>query len=150
MRFRAVIERSGKTATGIRVPAEIVASLGADKRPPVRVTINGYTYRSTVAPLGGAFMVGVSAENRAGAGVSGGDEVDVELALDTAPREVTVPPDFADALNRDAEARQSFDGLSYSNKRRYVLSIEDAKTAETRQRRIAKAVSTLHEGPAQS
>jgi hypothetical protein len=150
MRFRAVIERSGKTATGIRVPAEIVASLGAGKRPPVRVTINGYTYRSTVAPLGGAFMVGVSAENRAGAGVSGGDEVDVELALDTAPREVTVPPDFADALNRDAEARQSFDGLSYSNKRRYVLSIEDAKTAETRQRRIAKAVSTLHEGPAQS
>jgi hypothetical protein len=150
MRFRAVIERSGKTATGIRVPAEIVASLGAGKRPPVRVTINGYTYRSTVAPLGGAFMVGVSAENRSGAGVSGGDEVDVELALDTAPREVTVPPDFADALNRDAEARQSFDGLSYSNKRRYVLSIEDAKTAETRQRRIAKAVSTLHEGPAQS
>jgi hypothetical protein len=150
MRFRAVIERSGKTATGIRVPAEIVASLGAGKRPPVRVTINGYTYRSTVAPLGGAFMVGVSAENRAGAGVSGGDEVDVELALDTASREVTVPPDFADALNRDAEARQSFDGLSYSNKRRYVLSIEDAKTAETRQRRIAKAVSTLHEGPAQS
>ena len=150
MRFRAVIERSGKTATGIRVPAEIVASLGAGKRPPVRVTINGYTYRSTVAPLGGAFMVGVSAEHRAGAGVSGGDEVDVELALDTAPREVTVPPDFADALNRDAEARQSFDGLSYSNKRRYVLSIEDAKTAETRQRRIAKAVSTLHEGPAQS
>jgi hypothetical protein len=150
MRFRAVIERSGKTATGIRVPAEIVASLGAGKRPPVRVTINGYTYRSTVAPLGGAFMVGVSAENRAGAGVSGGDEVDVELALDTAPREVTVPPDFADALNRDAEARPSFDGLSYSNKRRYVLSIEDAKTAETRQRRIAKAVSTLHEGPAQS
>jgi hypothetical protein len=150
MRFRAVIERSGKTATGIRVPAEIVASLGAGKRPPVRVTINGYTYRSTVAPLGGAFMVGVSAENRAGAGVSGGDEVDVELALDTAPREVTVPLDFADALDRDAEARQSFDELSYSNKRRYVLSIEDAKTAETRQRRIAKAVSTLHEGPAQS
>ena len=146
MRFRAIIQLGGKTATGIEVPAEIVASLGASKRPAVRVTINGYTYRSTVAPLGGAFMLPVSAEVREHAGVAAGDEADVEIALDTEPREVAVPPDFADALGRDADARRFFDGLSYSNKRRLVLPIEGAKTAETRQRRIAKAVGDLHEG----
>jgi hypothetical protein len=145
MKFRAVLQLEGKTATGIRVPAEVVAALGPGKRPAVRVTINGHTYRSTVAPLGGVFMLPVSAEHRASAGVAAGDEVAVEIALDTAPREVTVPPDFADALDRDADARRHFDGLSYSNKRRYVLPIEEAKTAETRQRRIAKAVGTLRE-----
>ena len=149
MQFRATIELGGKTATGIRVPDEVVAALGAGKRPAVRVTINGHTYRSTVAPMGGVSMLPVSAEVRAGAGVAAGDEVDVALELDTAPREVTVPPDFADALDRDADARQAFDAMSYSNKRRHVLTIEDAKTAETRQRRIAKAVSTLREGRTQ-
>ena len=146
LRFRATVELGGKTATGIRVPPEVVASLGPSKRPPVRVTINGHTYRSSVAPLGGEFMLAVSAENREAAGVAAGDEVDVEIELDTEPREVIVPPDFADAINRDADARRFFDGLSYSNKRRYVMGIEEAKTAETRQRRIAKAVSMLREG----
>lgn len=146
MRFRAIIQLGGKTATGFEVPPEVVASLGASKRPAVCVTINGHTYRSTVAPMGGVFMLPVSAENRERAGVAAGDEVDVDVEPDTAPREVSVPPDFADALDRDADARRFFDGLSYSNKRRFVLSIEEAKTAETRQRRIAKAVSTLHEG----
>jgi hypothetical protein len=146
MRFRATIQLGGKTATGIRVPAEVVASLGASKRPPVRVTINGHTYRSTVAPMGGVSMLGVSAENREAAGVQAGDEVDVDVELDTEPRKVTVPADFADALDRVPDARRFFDGMSYSNKLRHVLSIEQAKTAETRQRRIAKAVSTLQEG----
>jgi uncharacterized protein DUF1905/bacteriocin resistance YdeI/OmpD-like protein len=146
MRFRATIEQSGKTATGIHVPDEVVASLGAGKRPAVRVTIGGHTYRSTVASMGGVFMVGVSAENRASAGVAAGDRVDVDIALDTAPREVTVPPDFAKALERDAAAKRTFDGLSYSNKQWHVLSIEGAKTAETRQRRIAKSVRALREG----
>jgi hypothetical protein len=136
----------GKTATGIRVPPEVVASLGSSKRPSVRATINGYTYRSTVAPLGGEFMLPVSAEVRESAGVAAGDEVDIDLELDTEPREVTVPPDFMDALDGDADAKRFFDGLSYSNQRRFVLSVEEAKTAETRQRRIAKAVSTLREG----
>src|SRR4051794_14222248 len=108
MRFRATILLGGKTATGIRVPPEVIASLGSSKRPPVRVTINGYTYRSTVAVMGGEFMVGVSAENRCGARVVAGDEVEVEIALDTEPRVVTVPPDFAAALDRDADARRFF------------------------------------------
>jgi bifunctional DNA-binding transcriptional regulator/antitoxin component of YhaV-PrlF toxin-antitoxin module len=146
MRFHAVIELGGKTATGIRVPADIVASLGPSKRPAVRVTVGGHTYRTTVAPLGGAFMLPVSAEVRERAGVAAGDDVDVDIELDTEPREVAVPPDFAAALDRDADARRFFDGLSYSNKRRFVLPIEDAKTAETRQRRIAKAVDTLRAG----
>ena len=146
MRFRAIIQLSGKTATGIRVPADIVESFGSSKRPPVRVTIKGYTYRSTVAPMGGEFMLPVSAEVRENTGVAAGDEVDVDVELDTEPREVTVPPDFMEALDRDADARRFFDGLSYSNKQRVVLSIEGAKTAETRLRRIAKAMSDLREG----
>lgn len=146
MRFRASIQLSGKTATGIRVPEEVVEHLGAGKRPAVHVTINGFTYRSTVASMGGEFMLPVSAEVRESAGVAAGDEVDVEIALDSEPREVSVPSDFAAALDADAEARRFFDGLSYSNRRRFVLSVEDAKTPETRQRRIAKAVDTLREG----
>ncbi len=146
MRFRATILLDGKTATGIEVPPEVVASLGPSKRPPVLVTINGYSYRSTVAPLGGVFMLPVSAEVREHAGVAAGAEVDIDIERDTEPREVAVPPDFATALDSDAAARRFFDGLSYSNKRRFVLSIEDAKTAETRQKRIIKAVSMLREG----
>jgi hypothetical protein len=146
VRFRATIEQSGKTATGFRVPDEVVEGLGAGKRPAVRVTIGGHTYRSTVASMAGVFMVGVSAENRASAGVAGGDEVDVDIELDTAPREVTVPPDLAKALEGDAAAKQTFEGLSYSNKNWHVRSIEGAKTPETRQRRIERSVSALREG----
>ncbi|GIH14428.1 YdeI/OmpD-associated family protein [Rugosimonospora africana] len=148
MRFRTTLELNGKTATGFEVPAEIVDGFGAGKRPAVRVTINGYTYRNTVASMGGRYLVGVSAEHRAGAGVSAGDELDVDLELDTAPREVEVPADFAAALDAEPDARRTFDGLSYSNKRVHVLSIEDAKTDATRQRRIAKAVDTLRAGRA--
>src|SRR2546430_15698274 len=105
MPFRTTLLQAGKTATGIEIPPEIVAKLGSSKRPPVRVTINGtYTYRNTVAVMGGKFMVGVSAEHRAGAGVAGGDVIDVELALDDAPRTVDVPPDFARALSKDKAA----------------------------------------------
>jgi hypothetical protein len=146
MKFRAMIELGGKTATGIQVPADVVESLGAGKRPQVRIAIGDYSYPSTVAVMGGEFLIPVSAEVRKGAGVEAGDEVDVDIELDTQPREVTVPPDFAEVLDRDADARRFFDGLSYSNRRRFVLQIEDAKTAETRQRRIDKAVGMLHEG----
>jgi Bacteriocin-protection, YdeI or OmpD-Associated/Domain of unknown function (DUF1905) len=145
MRFRTTILSSGKTAAGIEVPAAIVEALGSSRKPAVRVTINGYTYRSTVATMGGVFMIGVSNEVRRGAGVSAGEDVDVDLELDTEPREVTVPPDLGTALDRDAGARQAFDQLSYSNKRRIVEPIDDAKTPETRQRRIDKAVDALRE-----
>ncbi len=146
MKFRSIVQLGGKTATGIPVPVEVVERLGPSKRPPVRVTIKGHTYRSTVAVMGGEFMLPISAEHRMSAGVAAGDEVDVDIDLDTEPREVTVPPDFADALDRNAGAKRFFDGLSYSHKLRHVLSIEQAKTTETRQRRIAKAVDMLGEG----
>jgi len=146
MRFRTTIELGGKTATGFRIPEDVVAELGSGRRPAVRVTIGGHTYRTTVAPMGGVFMIPLSAENRAGAGVAAGDEVDVDVELDTEPRVVTVPPDFAEALDRQPDARRAFDALSYSNQRRHVLSIEGAKTDETRQRRIGKAVDALRQG----
>lgn len=146
MRFHAKLQLDGKTATGIQVPDEVVAALGSSKRPAVRVTINGYTYRSSVASMGGKFMVGVSADVRGKAGVAAGDELDVDIELDTAPREVNVPPDFAEALEGDAAAKKTFESLSYSNRQRHVLPIEQAKTAETRQRRIAKAIEQLRTG----
>jgi hypothetical protein len=148
MRFRTTILQGGKTATGIQVPDEVVEALGSGRRPAVKVTINGYTSRSTVAVVGGRYMVGVSAENRAGAGVAGGDEVDVDMELDTAPREVAVPPDLAAALDAEPAARRTFDGLSYSNKSWHVLQVTGAKTEETRQRRIAKSVDVLKQGRA--
>jgi hypothetical protein len=146
MRFHTTILQAGKTATGIRIPDEIVEGLGAGKRPAILVTIGNYTYRSTVAVMDGTYMVGVNADNRAGAGVKGGDEVDVEIQLDTAPREVSVPADFAAALDAEPTARQTFDKLSYSNKSWHTLQIEGAKTDETRQRRIARSIDALRDG----
>jgi Bacteriocin-protection, YdeI or OmpD-Associated/Domain of unknown function (DUF1905) len=148
VRFRTTVQQSGKTTTGIEVPEQVIEALGSGKRPAVKVTINGYTYRSTVAVLGGRYMVGVSAEHRAGAGVAGGDEVDVDIELDTAPREVSVPADLAAALDAEPVARRTFDGLSYSNKSWHVLQVEGAKTDETRQRRIARSVDILRQGRA--
>ena len=92
------MQLNGKTATGIEVSDEIVAGLGQGKRPPVRVTIGGYSYRTTVARMGGRFLISLSAENLAAAGVAAGDEVEVGLELDDAPREVEVPADLAAAL----------------------------------------------------
>jgi hypothetical protein len=149
MQFRAVIEQSGKTATGITVPDEIVAALGGGKKPAVTVTLRGHTYRTSIGTVNGSSMVGVSADVRAAAGVQGGDEVDVDIALDSAPREVTVPADFAAALSAEPAAEATFNRISYSEKRWFVLGIEDAKTPETRQRRIVKAIDRLREGRGQ-
>jgi antitoxin component of MazEF toxin-antitoxin module len=146
MRFRTTVKQSGKTATGIQVPDEVMEALGSGKRPAVKVTVNGYSYRSTVASMGGVAMVSLSAEHRAGAGVAGGDEVEVDLELDTAPREVEVPPDLAAALDAEPAARSTFGGLSYSNKSWHVLQVTGAKTDETRQRRIARSVEVLKQG----
>src|SRR2546421_4183541 len=144
MRFRTTILTAGKTATGIEVRAEVGEALGASNRPPVRVTINGYTYRNTIAVMGGKYMVGVSAEHRAGAGVGGGDEVDVDIALDDEPRTVQIPPELAKALAKDKAAKARFDALSHSNQRRHVDGIAGAKTDETRQRRLEKTLAELH------
>lgn len=146
MKFRALLMQTGKTAAGMEVPPEIVEGLGGGKHPAVKVTINGYTYRSSIAVMGGVFMLGVSAANREGAGVEAGQTLDVEVALDTEPRKIEAPEDFAAALAADPEAKKFFEGMSYSNQRRHVDPINDAKTPETRQRRIEKSVRTLHDG----
>jgi hypothetical protein len=146
MKFTTKLELGGKTATGFVVPPEVVEALGKGKKPPVKVTINGYTYRNTVAVYGGVYMLGVSAEHREGAGVEAGEEIEVDLELDTEPRVLEIPADLTEALEREPEAKSYFDGLSYSNKRRHVLAIEGAKAAETRQRRIDKSVAMFKEG----
>lgn len=146
MRFRTTVELGGRTATGLEVPAAVVEQLAAGKKPPVRVTIGGHTYRSTVAVMGGRYLLPLSAENRAAAGVAAGDEVDVEVELDTEPREVVVPADLGAALDGDSAARAAFERLSYSHRRRHVMAIEEAKTPETRQRRVAKALEMLRAG----
>ncbi|MEA2518929.1 MAG: hypothetical protein QOF49_1009 [Chloroflexota bacterium] len=146
MRIRAELEQAGKTAVGFAVPEDVVLGLGKGKRPAVTVTIDGYTYRSTVAVMGGRYMIGVSAEHRGAAGVAGGETHDIDIELDTAPRVVDLPPDFAAALAADDSARRTFENLSNSNKGWHVSAIEGAKSDETRQRRIARSVASLHDG----
>ncbi|HLU09704.1 MAG TPA: YdeI/OmpD-associated family protein [Oceanobacillus sp.] len=141
--FRTTLLLEGKTATGIKVPAELVASLGSHKRPPVRVTIGSYTYRSTVAAYGDVFMLPVSAENREAAGIKAGDEIEVTIELDTEPRTVEVPNDLAAALAEKPGAREAFDALSYTMRKEYVRQVETAKAQATRERRIAGIVAKL-------
>ena len=145
MRFTTTVEAAGRTATGLPVPADVVEALAAGKRPAVRVTIGGHSYRSTVAPRGGRFLIPLSGENRAAAGVAAGDEVEVELEVDDQPREVTVPADLAAALAGDGPAQRAFERLAYSHQLRHVLAVEGAKTPETRQRRIDKTLEMLRE-----
>lgn len=146
MRFTTTIRQTSTTATGIRVPDEVLAALAAGKAPKVSVTVNGYTYRSSVATVNGEPMIGVSEAVRTASGVRGGETVEVDVVLDTAPRTIDVPPDLAAALDREPQARATFDALSYSNKRFWVEPITAAKSEETRARRIDKAVATLREG----
>ncbi len=146
MRIHTFVEQAGRSATGIVVPDAAVEALGAGKRPAVRVTVNGYTYRSSIAPMGGRYLIALSSEHRAAAGVKGGDQIEVGLELDTEPRTVDVPDDFAAALDANPPARQTFEKLSYSSKSWHVLQIEGAKTTETRERRIAKSIEALREG----
>lgn len=142
MKFRATIEAAGVNAAGIHVPDEVVTSLGS-KRAPVRVTLNGYTYRSSIATVTGRSMVGVSVDVRRDAGVAAGDVLNVEIELDTQPREVVVPADLAAALDREPAARRAFDVLSYSRKRAIAEPVAAAKAPETRERRIQKALDEL-------
>jgi hypothetical protein len=146
MQFRTTLLQNSKTATGFQVPDDVMTALGAGKAPKVLATINGHTWRTSVATINGGPMVGVNADVRAATGVRGGDEIEVDLQLDTAPRTIDVPADLAAALDAEPAARRTFDALSYSNQRFWVEPIAAAKSDETRQRRIEKAVSTLREG----
>ncbi|HEY3529405.1 MAG TPA: YdeI/OmpD-associated family protein [Nocardioides sp.] len=144
MRFVSVVELGGRTATGIPIPDEVIEALGAGKRPPVTVTVNGHSYRTTAVRMEGRFFVPLSAENREAAGVAAGQEVTVDIEGDTAPREVTVPDDLADAM--DDAARAAYDRLSYTHRKEWVRWVEEAKKPETRATRIEKTVTGLREG----
>ncbi len=141
--FHTTVLSSGGNTAGIKIPPEVIESLGAGKKPAVKVTINGKTYQSTVAVMGGAYMVGVSAENRAIVGVKAGDEVDVTLDLDTEPRVYELPEDLAAALAKKAGATEAFHASAPSKRKEFVRQVTDAKTPETRERRIAKIVEQL-------
>lgn len=138
-----LIQADGKNATGISVPPDVIATLGSGKKPKVVVTVNGYSYRSTVAAYGDVYMLPLSQEHRAAAGVKAGDEVEIMLELDTEPRTVDVPDDLAAALAEHPGARDTFDKLSYSLRKEHVRQVESAKTEETRQRRIAGIVAKM-------
>jgi hypothetical protein len=143
MRFRAKVLLAGKTATGVEVPAKVVDGLGSTKRPLVSVTINGYTYRSAIAPMGGVYVLGISEEVRNNAHVTAGDMVDLDVELDTKPRDVEVPPELTKALAKDARAKKYFESLSYSGKYRLAAPIANGKTPETRARNLEKAMQEL-------
>ncbi|GAB0103618.1 hypothetical protein JMUB6875_25910 [Nocardia sp. JMUB6875] len=142
MKFRTHVEPP-EPMRGLEVPPEVVEALGEGARPPVTITLNGHTWKSRVALMRGRYLLGLSNANRQAAGVEIGEEVEVDLELDTEPRVVVEPADFAQALDADPAARAAYDRLSHSRKREHVHAIESAKKPETRQRRIEKAIATL-------
>ena len=143
--FETTVTATGNN-TGIAVPEEVIERLGAGKRPPVLVSLNGYEYRTTAGVMGGKHMVPVSAAVRKATGLRGGDPVRVTLTVADTPREVTVPADLAAALAADEQAGAFFAGLSNSMQRYHVDNITGAKSADTRQRRVDKAIALFREG----
>lgn len=146
VRFSATVLGAGRTATGIPVPEEVLASLDARRRVPVVVTIGTHSYRSTVTPYQGRIMIPLSAENRDAAGVAAGDEVEVTLARDDEPRIVDAPADLRAAVEADPIASGYYAGLPPSHQKAYVSWVTEAKKQETRASRIASTVEMLREG----
>ena len=141
--FRTTLfQAEGMNATGIRVPEANVQELNAGKKPAVVVTVNGYTYLSTVAVMGGEYLLPFAPEHRKASGIQAGDTIEVTLELDTTPRTVEIPALLASALDA-AGVRAKFDALAPSAKKAQVAQVNDAKTEETRARRIEKIVAAL-------
>ena len=143
--FETRLEAAGNN-TGIVVPDGVIERLGAGKRPPVVVDVNGHEYRSTVAVMGGKYLIGFSAAHRAVTGLAAGDPIRVTLRVADTPRAVEMPADFAAALDTDEAAHRFFDGLPNSLQRYHVDNVKAARSPETRQRRIDKAVTLFLEG----
>ena len=141
--FKTTVTGKIGTPTGIQVPPEALAALGSSKKPAVKISISGYTYRSTVAVMGGKFMIPFSAAHREASGIKVGDKVEITLELDVEPRTVGVPEDLAAALSNQSGAKIVFDALAFSKRKEFVREVNDAKTQETRERRIAKIVAPL-------
>ena len=134
---------SDQGACYIRVPAEVLATLGQRKRAPVKVTIKAYTYRTTIAVYGGKSYIGVRREVREAAGVAAGDQFAVGLEFDSELRTVDLPEALRAALEADAKAAAAFDKLSYTRKKEFVDWVSGAKKADTQQRRLGQAIKML-------
>lgn len=145
MKFRAELESTGKTTAGFAVPESVVDDLGGGKHPKVVVTIKDFTFRTSIARMGGRFLLGVSADRRKDAGVAAGDVLDVQVSLDTAPRETEVPEDLAAALAKEPAAQSFWDTLTHSKKQWHIYQVTSAKKAETRANRVAKSIALLRE-----
>jgi len=148
MKFRAQVIPSGN-ATGVEVPDEVMQALGPKGRPPVTITINGHTWRSRVAAMRGQHLIGISAANRAAAGIKEGDIIEIDVEIDAAPREVAEPADLAAALDDCPQARASFDRLPFGLRQKHVRTIEEARSTDVRERRIGKLIVALEDSPAQ-
>lgn len=146
--LHAELESSGKNTAGFVVPEEFVDQLGGGRHPKVRIRLNGAEFATSIASMGGRFLLGVSAERRQAAGLSAGETYDVEIELDTEPRQLDVPEDLASALDAEPAARVFFDSLSFSKRQWHVLQVTGAKQPETRARRVASSVAMLAEGRA--
>jgi hypothetical protein len=146
MRFTGELKGHGGNTAGFVVPDEIVEGLGGGRRPKVTVTVNGHTWRSSIASMGGQMLLGVSVANRAAAGVQAGQVLDVDVELDTAVRTVDVPPLLAEALAADPDAKAAWDALSFSHQRAHAEPIVETKNEETRQRRVDRTMAKLREG----
>jgi hypothetical protein len=138
-----IMQGESKNTTGISVPAEVMASLGGSKKPSVKVCLNGYTYNSTIAVMGGKFLIPLSQAHRESSGLSGGDQVEVTLELDLEPRTIEVPDDLKAALSVQKGAIEAFEALAFSKRKELVRQVNDAKTQETRDRRISGIVANL-------
>jgi hypothetical protein len=144
--FRTTLFASGGNNVGIVVPEDVVLSFGRGKRVPVTVTIDGgYTYRNTISSMGGQFMISFNSQIRAATGRGAGDEVEVTLELDDAPRTVEIPDALAQAFAAEPAAAGAWDELSYSRKRAHADAITTAKTEEARRRRLEKVLSELRD-----
>jgi hypothetical protein len=143
MRLRLVLEGHGGNTAGFEIPDEVVEELGGGRRPKVVVTVGNHTWRSSIANMGGTFMLGVSMANREAAGVAAGQLLDVDIELDTAPRTVDVPADLAAELEKDGAARTAWEGWSFTRQKEAARSLTEAQKPETRARRLEKVLADL-------
>ena len=150
IRFHAQLQARGPAAAVVLDEEQVAAVGEGAKRFPVVATVNGYTWRTSVARMGGEFLVGLSREVRDGAGVQAGDEVEVSVELDQAPREVDVPEALAAALAADAEAAAAFERMAFTHRKEYARWVAEAKREETRERRVAQAVEMIRTGKTRS
>lgn len=150
IKFRAQLQRRGPAAAVVLDEEQVAAVGEGAKRFPVVATVNGYTWRTSVARMGGEFLVGLSREVREGAGVEAGDEVEVSIELDQAPREVDVPAALATALAADGEAAAAFERMAFTHRKEYARWVAEAKRDETRERRVAQAVEMIRSGKTRS